>query len=96
MAEAVAPRGVFDLGLHVLSRLVLAPDGTPVGKGSTGPAAPAAPAAPGGMGSPAAPQPPAPAAQARKAEAIGVDLARLWDEAALAHLDFYDGLKAPA
>jgi glycosyltransferase involved in cell wall biosynthesis len=36
------------------------------------------------------------AAQARKAEAIGVDLARLWDEAALAHLDFYDGLKAPA
>ena len=47
--------------LHVLSRLVLAPDGTPVGKGSTGPAAPAAPAAPGGMGSPAAPQPPAPA-----------------------------------
>ncbi|HEV2509766.1 glycosyltransferase [Bosea sp. (in: a-proteobacteria)] len=36
------------------------------------------------------------AAQARKAEAIGVDLARLWDEAALAHLSFYDGLKAPA
>jgi glycosyltransferase involved in cell wall biosynthesis len=36
------------------------------------------------------------AAQARKGEAIGVDLARLWDEAALAHLSFYDGLKAPA
>jgi glycosyltransferase involved in cell wall biosynthesis len=36
------------------------------------------------------------AAQARKDEAIGVDLARLWDEAALAHLSFYDGLKAPA
>lgn len=35
-------------------------------------------------------------AQARKAEAIGVDLTRLWDEAALAHLDFYDRLKAPA
>jgi glycosyltransferase involved in cell wall biosynthesis len=36
------------------------------------------------------------AAQARKADAIGVDLAKLWDEAALAHLAFYDGLKAPA
>ncbi|MCP4736562.1 MAG: glycosyltransferase family 4 protein [Bosea sp.] len=35
-------------------------------------------------------------AQARKTEAIGVDLARLWDEAALAHLSFYDGLKALA
>ncbi|MCV9935165.1 glycosyltransferase [Boseaceae bacterium BT-24-1] len=30
------------------------------------------------------------AAYARKAEAIGVDLTRLWDEAALAHLAFYD------
>lgn len=30
------------------------------------------------------------AAHARKAEAIGVDLARLWDEAAVAHLAFYD------
>ena len=33
------------------------------------------------------------AAQARKAEAIGVDLARLWDEAALAHLSFYERLQ---
>ncbi len=33
------------------------------------------------------------AAQARKAEAIGVDLAGLWAEAALAHLDFYDRLQ---
>ena len=30
------------------------------------------------------------AAQARKAEAAGIDLARLWDEAAFAHLEFYD------
>ncbi|RXT57674.1 hypothetical protein B6S44_04515 [Bosea sp. Tri-44] len=36
------------------------------------------------------------AAHARKAEAIGIDLTRLWDEAALAHLTFYDGLKAHA
>lgn len=32
-------------------------------------------------------------AQAHKAEAIGVDLARLWDEAALAHLGFYEQLQ---
>ena len=36
------------------------------------------------------------AAQVRKAEAIGVDLAKLWSEAALAHISFYDGLKVPA
>lgn len=34
------------------------------------------------------------AAHARKAEAIGVDLARSWDDAAQAHLAFYDGLVA--
>ncbi|WP_336813442.1 glycosyltransferase [Bosea sp. MMO-172] len=33
------------------------------------------------------------AAQARKTEAIGVDLARLWDEAALAHVSFYERLQ---
>ncbi len=35
------------------------------------------------------------AAQARKAEAIGVDLAGLWEEAARAHLGFYDRLLGP-
>ncbi|MFJ6327982.1 MULTISPECIES: glycosyltransferase [unclassified Rhizobium] len=35
-------------------------------------------------------------AQAGKAKAIGVDLARLWDNAALAHLDFYAHLQSPA
>jgi hypothetical protein len=34
------------------------------------------------------------AAIAHKDEAIGVSLAGLWDEAALAHLDFYDGFAA--
>lgn len=33
------------------------------------------------------------AAQARKTEAVGVDLARLWDEAALAHVSFYERLQ---